>query len=87
MEINPKYIIKQKKISDVSRIGIVIGKEWYKESSLAFVYANFFIVAKWSDFYDGVKSNCEGLETIAACQYREDAEIIYNLRKVLLQKK
>jgi hypothetical protein len=86
MEINPKYIIRQKTINDVSRIGIVMGKEWYKDSALAFIYADFFVVAKWSDFHDGIKSHCEGLETISACQYKEDAELIFNMRRIMLKK-
>jgi hypothetical protein len=45
---------------------------------ISVIYKNYFVVGKWYDYHDGMKSNIEGMETIALCRSKKTAEIFYN---------
>ena len=71
--------IFETKINDTKRIGIVLAKDWFEGMKYNHpVYDNDFVVCQWHDYHDGEKSNLEGLETIAICRKKEDAELICN---------
>jgi hypothetical protein len=70
--------ITQKKIGDITYVGIVYAKDWWDALYKPTVQPFDYVVVKWSDFHDGVKSNIEGLETVAICRKLEHAKLIYN---------
>lgn len=72
--------IEQKKVSDTCVIAIVWSKYWFSTHNLGIIPGDF-VVCKWYDYYDGIKSNIEGKQTIAICQKKEDAYLIYNNTK------
>jgi hypothetical protein len=77
--MNKVNSIKEKKASDVARVGIVLAKDWWDATYKPAVQPFDYVVVKWSDYHDGVKSNIEGLETVAICRKLEHAELIYNI--------
>lgn len=71
--------LQEKKTSDVAFIGIMLAKDWYNGAKYGYpVRDDDFVVCQWSDYHDGVKSNIEGMTTIAICRKLEHAELIYN---------
>lgn len=73
-----EHCLFTKSLSDVKRIGIVPAKYWFdKVHSTQLIQPDDFIVAYWSDFHDGQKSNIEGKTTIAICRNLADAELIF----------
>lgn len=73
--------IKKKNITDVTVIAIVLAENWFNTHDLYHSHAirlSDFVVCKWFDFHDGVKSHIEGKQTIAICREQEDAELIFN---------
>lgn len=78
--------LQQKKIDDTIIVAIVYAKDWWHgDGAIAMlkpaVLPFDFVVCQWFDFHDGVKSNIEGMTTIAICREQSDAELIYNSRK------
>lgn len=71
--------IFERKINDIKRIGIVLAKDWFPVGYYGYpVVLTDFVVGRWYDYHDGIKSNLEGLQTIAICREKEDAILIYN---------
>src|ERR1035437_753159 len=70
--------IIEKKIDDTKYIGIILAKDWFPTVYFYPVVPSDFVIGQWHDYHDGEKSNIEGLETIAICREKEDAELIYN---------
>ena len=68
--------IKQKRITDTEVIGIILVKEWFKNSSFFSIYKDYFVVGKWFEYLGGMKN--EGMQTIAMCKDIEDAELVYH---------
>jgi hypothetical protein len=63
-------------------IAIVLAKEWFKQwyterKMPYFIPEDSFVVCKWFDFHDGIKSNIEARQTIAICKNENDAEKVY----------
>jgi hypothetical protein len=77
--------IQQKKINDITYIGIVYAAEWYGKDikHARYILPLDYIVCGWSDFHDGEKSNVEGRITIAICRELKDAKLIYNSKKLI----
>lgn len=80
--MNKVLSIKEKKTGNVTYVGIVYARNWYGNDLYCVMHSMImpddFVVAKWSDFHDGQKSNIEGMTTIAICKELEDAELIFN---------
>ena len=80
--MNEVKSIKEKKTGDVTYAGIISARNWFGDRLYCVMYSMImpddFVVGKWSDFHDGIKSNIEGLETLAICRKLEHAELIYN---------
>lgn len=71
--------ILEKKISDVTYIGIMLAKDWFNGSKYGYpVRDDDFVVCQWSDYHDGQKSNIEGMITLVTCHELKHAEIVYN---------
>jgi hypothetical protein len=62
---------------NITTIAIVLAKNWFPNFFTFTTSPNDFVVCKWHDYHDGVKSNIEGKQTIAVCKEYEDAEIIF----------
>lgn len=68
-----------KKISDTRFIGIIPADIWFKEVNFKYpVLPDDFVVASWSDYHDGEKSNIEGKTTIAIFRSIKNAELFFN---------
>jgi hypothetical protein len=71
----------EKKVGDVTVFAIMLASEWYKGTKYGYpIRDDDFVVCKWSDYHDGVKSNIEGKTTIAICRELDDAKLIFNNR-------
>lgn len=69
--------ILQKKLKNNVVLSIVKAKDWFENNVKYPATDNDFVVCKWCDFHDGLKSNIEGRETIAICRQRSDAELVF----------
>lgn len=75
-------VIKHKELGNNLVIGIVLAKEWFKQHKPLYFPAmpTDYVVCRWWDYHDGIKSNIDGKETIAICKKREDAEVVFESR-------
>lgn len=74
-------VVVKKNINNNLVVAIVKAKDWYKNSIIHVSYpveGEDFVVCKWYDFHDGLKSNIEGKQTIAICRNKKDAELLFN---------
>ncbi len=79
--INP---IKKKKIGDCAFVGIVLAgdyfSEYYKENMMpSSIQPGDFIVCRFWDYHDGLKSHIESPIMVAALKDMDDAELIFRL--------
>lgn len=60
-------------------VAIVKAKDWYEHHiNLHYpVLPDDFVVCRWFDYHDGLKSNIEGRETIAVCRKESDAKLVF----------
>ena len=78
-ETEVEKAIVAKRLSDVQFIGIMLAEYWFKGMKYSSpVYDGDFVVCRWSDYHDGVKSNIEGKQTIAICRKEKDARLIFD---------
>lgn len=71
--------ILEKKINDVTYIGIALAKDWYEGMKYDHpIRDDDFVVCQWSDYHDGQKSNIEGKITLGICHDLIHAKSIYN---------
>jgi hypothetical protein len=71
-------LIKQKQISNTNFVGILLAKDWFNGMKYGSpFYDDYFVVCRWVDFHDGLKSNIEGKETIAICRKKKHVNLIF----------